>query len=79
MTTAFNASEQEARYWVKSQLGSILARNRHAEKRDAKAANDAMFSELESRQQQPLQTTIETALDGWARHAAASNGFGDLP
>ena len=79
MTTAMKTSDQEARYWVKSQLGAILARNRHAEKRDAKAANDAMFGELESRQQKPLQTSIQFALEGWARHAAASNGFGDLP
>ena len=27
----------------------------------------------------PQQVAIEEALDGWARHAAASNGFGDMP
>ena len=79
MSTAIEKNEQEAHYWVKSRLGAILARNRHAEKRDARAANDAMFGGLEARHQQPLQSTIEAALDGWARHAAASNGFGDLP
>ena len=26
----------------------------------------------------PLQAAIEDGLDAWARHAAASNGFGDL-
>ena len=75
--TAMKTSDQEARYWVKSR--AILARNRYAETRDAKSANDAMYHSLEVNQQQKLQSTIETALDGWARHAAASNGFGDLP
>jgi len=73
---------------LKSRSSALPVTNRVVDNQDRKAANTAGYDFREARQHMvnsrhshydPLQVAIEDGLDGWARHAMASNGFGDLP
>ena len=88
MTAVIESTTSDPRDWPKSRLSALLAPNRVTENKDMKAANNAGYDLCEARQRlvhsrhthyDPLQVAIEDGLDGWARHAMASNGFGDLP
>ena len=88
MTVVIESATPDPRDWPRSRLSAFLAANRVAENQDMKAANIAGYDLREARQHRvhsrhthydPLQVAIEDGLDGWARHAMASNGFGDLP
>ena len=88
MTVVNESATPGPRDWIKSRLSALLAPNRVAGNQNMNAANDTGYDLRQSRQHMlhsrhthydPLQVAIEDGLDGWARHAMASNGFGDLP
>ena len=88
MTIVFESATSAPRDWLKSRSSALLAPTRVVENQDRKAVNTAGHDFREARQRMvhsrhshydPLQVAIEDGLDGWARHAMASNGFGDLP
>jgi hypothetical protein len=88
MTVEIESATSGPRDWLKSRLSALLVPNRVAGNQEMKPANDAGYDLREARQHMvhsrhthydPLQVAIEDGLDGWARHAMTSNGFGDLP
>ncbi|UCH38584.1 MAG: hypothetical protein JSU67_10420 [Gammaproteobacteria bacterium] len=88
MTTTIEPTTQTPGNWLRQQIGALLGRDYHEPKRKADRFNypKRTFSKthramIYSRHTHydPLQIAIEEGLDAWARHAAASNGFGDLP
>jgi hypothetical protein len=88
MTIVIESATSAPSDWLESRLSALPVPNRVVEKQDRKAANTAVYDPHEARQNlvhsrhthyDPLQVAIEDGLDGWARHAMASNGFGDLP
>ena len=88
MTVVIESATSGPRDWLNSHLSALLLPNRVAGNQDMKPDNDAGYDPREARQHMvhsshthydPLQVAIEDGLDGWARHAMASNGFGDLP
>ena len=88
MSVVIESATSGPRDRLESRLNAPLAAKRARENQDTKPANDADYELRANRQRMlhsryshydPLQVAIEDGLDGWARQAMASNGFGDLP
>lgn len=88
MTTAIEPTTQTSGHWLRRQIGTLLGRDYRGQKCEVDYFNNPKGSSsvtgramVFSRHthHDPLQVAIEEGLDAWARHAAASNGFGDLP
>ena len=88
MTIVIEPAISAPRNFLEGRSSALPLPNRVDQKQDRKAANTAGYDFREARQRMvhsrhshydPMQVAIEDGLDGWARHAMASNGFGDLP
>jgi len=88
MTTAIEQTPQVPGHWLKRQISTLLGRNYY---RHIPEVEDHNYQNVTSTKlgrtidsschthYDPSQIAIEEGLEAWARHAAASNGFGDLP
>jgi len=88
MTTAIEPTTQTPGHWLRRQIGTLLGRDYRGQKCEADCFNYQKGTSSKTRRAMdfsrhthydPLQVAIEDGLDAWARHAAANNGFGDLP
>lgn len=88
MTVVIEPTVQTSEHWSKQQTGALAGRDFDELKREAARLNRPQDTASQTRRAMvysahthydPLQVAIEDGLEAWARHAAASNGFGDLP
>lgn len=88
MPTAIEPTTQTPGHWLRQQIGALLGRDYRGHNCESEPVNYPKGVVRETRRAMvfsrhthydPLQAAIEEGLDAWARHAAASNGFGDLP
>ena len=88
MTIAIEPTTQTPGHRLRRQIRIMLGRDYRGQKCEADCLNYPKETSSETRRamvfsrhthHDPIQVAIEEGLDAWARHAAASNGFGDLP
>ena len=87
MNTAVDHPSNIPGQWIKRQVLHLFGRPLHRDIRDRYRHPDSRSTEPDIHQtmvysrhthHDPNQVAMQDGLDAWARHAAASNGFGDF-
>ena len=87
MSTAIDHPSFIPGQWIRRQVLNFLGRPgqgfghkryRHPDSRRIEPNTDQTMVYSRHTHHDPNQVAIQDGLDAWARHAAASNGFGDL-
>ena len=87
MTTAIDHPSFIPGQWIRRQVENLLGRSgqgsdqeryRHPDSRRAEPNTEQTMVYSRHTHHDPNQVAIQDGVDAWARHAAASNGFGDL-
>ena len=87
MNTALDSTPQFPGQWIRRQVLHFLGRPwdgpnqekyRHPDSRRTEPNTEQTMVYSKHTHHDPNQVAIQDGVDAWARHAAASNGFGDL-